>query len=55
MEGVGDMSCVLEARLKGLQLIAITNRADIMELAIKGAIDKIENAPKSMLGRIKNY
>lgn len=53
--GINDKKCVLEARLEGLKPVAVTNKADTVELAIDGAIDKLKNSLTTMLGRLKNY
>lgn len=54
-DGFNDISCLLEARLEGRKPIAITNQADTMEGAVKGAIDKIKTAIESILGKIQNH
>jgi len=54
-DGFNDISCLLEARLEGRQPIAITNRADTIELAITGAIDKIKTAIETILGKIQKH
>jgi len=51
--GFNDKSCTLEARLKGLQPIAITSQADTMELAMEAAINKIGSAIKTIRTRIE--
>jgi hypothetical protein len=50
-----DISCLLEARLEGRNAIAITNQADTIESAVKGAIDKIKTAIESILGKIQTH
>ena len=54
-DGLNDISCLLEARLEGRQPIAITNRADTIDLALTGAIDKIKTAIETILGRIQKH
>ena len=54
-DGLNDMSCNLEARLKGRKPIAVTCRADTVELALSGAVDKMETVVKTIVGRIKNH
>jgi ribosome-associated translation inhibitor RaiA len=54
-DGFNDISCLLEARLKGRQPIAITNQADTIDLAITGAIDKIKTAIETILGKIQKH
>lgn len=53
--GINDKKCVLEARLEGLKPVAVTNKADTVEQAIDGAIDKLKNSLTTILGRLKNY
>lgn len=49
-----DIRCVLEARLAGLQPIAVTHEAPSVELAVTGAADKLERLIESTLGRLKD-
>ena len=49
-----DIRCVLEARLAGLQPIAVTHLASTVELAVSGAADKLERSVESTLGRLKD-
>ena len=53
--GINDKKCVLEARLEGMKPVAVTNKADTVELAIDGAIDKLKNSLTTILGRLKSY
>jgi ribosomal subunit interface protein len=53
--GVNDKRCMIEARLKGLQPIAVTNNADTLELAVTGAIDKLKSSLDTIKGRLRNY
>ncbi|MFT6846060.1 MAG: ribosome-associated translation inhibitor RaiA [Flavobacteriales bacterium] len=54
-EGFNKISCLLEARLEGRQPIAITNRADTIDLAVSGAIDKIKTAIGNILGKNQKH
>ena len=54
-EGKNDQRCMIEARLEGLQPIAVTNHADSIEQAIKGATDKLKSSLETVLGRLKTY
>lgn len=54
-EGKNDQRCMIEARLEGLQPIAVTNTADTIEQAVRGAIDKLKNSLDTVLGRFKNH
>lgn len=50
--GAADKRCMLEARLNGLQPIAVTHQAESMQLAIEGAAEKLERAVEHALGRL---
>ena len=52
--GDNDKSCVMEARLKGRQPIAVTHQAASLELSIDGAADKLERLVESTLGRLRD-
>lgn len=54
-EGKNDQRCLIEARLEGLQPIAVTNSADTIEQAVRGATDKLKNSLETVLGRLKNH
>ena len=49
-----DIRCVLEARLSGLQPIAVTHQAPSVELAVTEAADKLERLIESTLGRLND-
>lgn len=50
-----DKRCVMEARLEGLQPIAVTNHGDTHEQAVEGAIIKLKSALESLIGRLNNH
>jgi ribosome-associated translation inhibitor RaiA len=50
-KGVNDKTCVLEARLKGKQPIAVTSQADSIEKAVSEATDKIKAAITTVIGK----
>ena len=52
---INDKKCVLEARLKGRQPIAVSEIADNYELAVSGAIDKLKSTLDTILGKMKNH
>jgi hypothetical protein len=54
-EGVNDKTCVLEARLKGKQPIAVTSQADSIEKAVSEAIDKMKVAIATIIGKSQNH
>jgi ribosome-associated translation inhibitor RaiA len=53
-EGTNDIRCLLEARLRGRQPIAVADQSDTIELAITGAIDKRKASLETILGRISD-
>jgi ribosome-associated translation inhibitor RaiA len=53
--GIDDMRCLLEARLEGKQPVVVTCNAGTVEKAVSGAIDKLQNALKTIIGRSKNH
>lgn len=54
-EGQDDKRCMLEARLEGLNPIAVTSHGESIERAVKGAIEKMKTALDSVLGKLKNH
>jgi hypothetical protein len=49
-----DIRCVLEARLAGLQPIAVSHQAPTIELAVSGAAEKLERSVENVLGRLSD-
>ncbi len=54
-EGQNDKQCILEARLEGLQPLAVTNRADTYDEAVTGAISKLKSSLDSAIGKLKHH
>lgn len=54
-DGVNDKTCVLEARLKGKQPIAVTTEADSVEKAVSNALDKMKVALTTVIGKSQNH
>lgn len=54
-EGQNDKQCVLEARLEGLQPIAVTNNANTYDEAVTGAITKLKAALDTAIGKLRNH
>jgi len=54
-DGLNDKRCMVEARLAGMNPIAVTNHANTHELAVSGAIDKLKTSLEKITGRLKNY
>lgn len=52
--GQDDIRCTLEARVEGLQPIAVTNYGNAKKEALDGAIHKLKSALDTALGRIKD-
>ena len=51
--GTQDKRCLLEARLKGLQPISVSDSAATLEQAVDGAVEKLTRSLDSTLGRIR--
>ena len=50
--GGADKRCLMEARLGGLGPVAVNHEADNLNLAIDGALEKLERALEHKLGKI---
>jgi ribosome-associated translation inhibitor RaiA len=53
--GLNDKSCMVEARLAGMNPIAVTNQANTHDKAFSGALDKLKNSLEKITGRFKKY
>jgi ribosome-associated translation inhibitor RaiA len=53
--GQHDQRCMLEARLKGRQPVAVTEQAATLEQAAHGAVQKLEHLLDSTLGRLHDH
>jgi len=53
--GPDDKRCMLEARLEGMQPVAVSHQAETLEKAVSGATDKLKKSLDSSLGRLRNY
>ncbi len=49
--GDDDMRCMMEARIKGRQPIAITHQAATVDQVVDGAVDKLVSLVETTLGR----
>ncbi len=49
--GQNDKRCVMEARLEGRQPIAVTEHANTLHEAVKGAAERLTHLIDSVLGR----
>jgi len=54
-DGINDIRCLIEARLEGLEPVAVTNKANSDGNAVKGAVDKLKSLLDTTLGRLRNY
>jgi hypothetical protein len=54
-DGLNDKRCLVEARLAGMQPIAVTNLANTHEKALFGALGKMKNTLEKITGRLKTY
>jgi ribosome-associated translation inhibitor RaiA len=54
-EGHNDKRCMVEARLAGMNPVAVINFANTHEQAVFGALDKLKTSLKTITGRLKNY
>lgn len=52
--GPNDKLCMMEARLKGIEPIAVKNEANTSELAVEGAVEKLKNSLETIIGRLRN-
>lgn len=54
-EGINDIRCLIEARIKGKNPIAVSEQAKNIELAVSGAIQKLKTALESIIDRMKEH
>lgn len=53
--GINDKRCMLEARLEGMQPIAVTAHGDTIQAALKGALGKLKSSLDTILGKLQNH
>ena len=53
--GNNDKRCMIEARVEGMQPIAVTAHADTIHEALKGALGKLKSSLDTTLGRLQNH
>lgn len=53
--GADDKRCLMEARLGGLQPIAVAHQAGSLPEAIDGAADKLKKTLENTLGRLNDW
>lgn len=49
-----DIKCTVEARLAGMQPIAVTDESTNVDDAVTGAVGKLERSLDSTLGKLRN-
>ena len=54
-KGNNDKKCILEARLEGMQPLAVSDHANNHEEAVKGALVKLKAVIETKFGQLKNY
>ena len=54
-ESEDDKKCMIEARLKGRQPIAVSDVANTYDQAVNGATDKLKTSLNTILGRLRNH
>jgi ribosome-associated translation inhibitor RaiA len=54
-EGPDDKRCMLEVRVKGLQPIAVTHKAETLDQAVVGAAEKMKNTLETTIAKIRVY
>lgn len=54
-KGGPDKRCMLEARMSNLQPIAVTHHAETLQLAIHGALERLDHALSHAIGRRETH
>lgn len=54
-DGINDKKCLLEARLRGRQPIAVTEVAGTHEQTVNGAINKLKASLDTIIGRRREH
>ena len=52
-EGPDDKRCLIEARVKGLQPIAVTHKAETLAEAVIGAAEKMKSTLETTIAKIR--
>jgi ribosome-associated translation inhibitor RaiA len=53
-QGNNDKRCLLEARVKGMDPVTVSHRAENLDFAVNGATDKLKRALENTLGKLKD-
>lgn len=54
-EGENDKKCVLEARLRGMQPLAVTGHGNSIDQALSDASTKMKTSLDSTMGKLRSY
>ena len=54
-KGGADKRCVLEARMYNLAPIAVTHHAETLNLAIDGALERLDHAISRAIGKLETH
>lgn len=54
-KGGPDKRCMLEARMSNIQPIAVTHHAETMQLAIDGALERLDHALSHAIGKLETH
>jgi len=52
--GSNDIKSVLEAHLKGMKSVVVTEKADTLDQSVNAAIDKIKDSLESAIGKSRD-
>lgn len=50
-----DKRCMLEARVEGMQPLAVTHKAETIHEAVSGAVEKLKKSLDSAVGKMRTY
>jgi len=53
--GINDKRCMMEARIEGMQPIAVTAHGDTIQEAVKIALGKLKSLLDTTLGKLENH
>jgi ribosome-associated translation inhibitor RaiA len=53
--GTKDKRCMLEARVKGLDPVTVTHKAENLDMAVTGAAEKLKRSLESTFGKMNRY
>jgi ribosomal subunit interface protein len=53
--GPKEIKCKMEAHLKGMQSIVVTESANTLEQSFYGAVDKLKDSLDSIIGRARDH